>query len=194
MVLSPCDHGGLLTKALVLLLLFRQATLLMWTEVSCLMTSLFADCSPKMFLCLQYEWANLFLTGKEKSSIVWTRQWLGLWHFAVAIVVIKASVIQSLEIRHWVIPWCYSCARVELRCNFLHSFVRMLEKAHLTQEQHHTFKLSCIKTQGTSPRPVNAQVLSMEPKSNTGLKLLNVPTYWDTAPKIEDKKKNGCVG
>lgn len=176
-VLSPCDRGGLFTKALVLLLLFRQVTVLMWTEVSRLMTSLFADCGPKMFLYLQYEWANLFLTGGEKSGIVWTWQWLGLWHFAVAIVVIKALAIQSLEIRHWVILWFYSCAWVELRCNFLHSFVRMLGKAHLTQERHPTFKLSCIKTWGTSPRAVNAQVLSIEPKSNTGLKLLNVPTY-----------------
>lgn len=69
---------------------------------------------------------------KDRHCVAW--QWLVLWHFQVAIVVIKALMIQSLEIRCWAIPWCYSCAWVELRCNFLHPFVRILEKACLTQE------------------------------------------------------------
>lgn len=74
------------------------------------------------------------LNRERKDQHCVARQWLVPWHFKDAIVVVKTLMIQSLEIRCWVIPRCYSCAWVELRCNFLHSFVRILEKAHLTQE------------------------------------------------------------
>lgn len=114
-------------------LLFRKETLLMWIEVSCLMTSLLADLGLKMSLYLHYEWANLFLTAKEENSIVCMAAVM-LWHFKVAIVVTQALMIQRLEIECWVILRCYSCTWVQPRYKFLLSFVRIREKVHLTQE------------------------------------------------------------
>lgn len=111
----------------------RKEMLLMWIEVSCLMTSLLADLGLKMSHYLHYEWANLFLTAKEENSIVCMAA-VVLWHFKVAIVVTKALMIQRLEIKCWVIFWCYSWAWVEPRCRFLLSFVRIQEKVCLIQE------------------------------------------------------------
>lgn len=118
------------------------------------------------------------LNRERKEEHCVARQRLVLWHFKVAIVVIKALMIQSLEIRRWVIPWCYSCAWVELRCNFLHSFCKNTGKSTSDpRTQLPTFKLSCVKTWKTSLRAVRAQALSIRPKVHAGLKLLNLPIY-----------------